>query len=300
MSTKATVNYVIITPVRDEARRIAQTIDSFTKQTIPPRRWIIVNDGSKDETGPLADAAAKKYPWITVLHRTDRGFRKTGGGVIEAFYTGYELVRGEAWDFIGKIDADLSFEADYFEKSFSKFEQDARLGIGGGKILEFKTNAWVTGSPGDPLFHVRGATKIYRRSCWDQIGGLIQELGWDTVDELKANMLGWRTYTFNDVSLHHHKLTGSADGCWNHLINAGRANYITGYHPLFMVMKCLKRWRQRPYFIAPIGLAVGYFSGYTQRTPQVHDEPLVRWVRREQIRTLCFRSSLWAGDSSRM
>jgi poly-beta-1,6-N-acetyl-D-glucosamine synthase len=289
-------SYVVVTPVRDEGRNIPHTIRSFASQSILPKRWIVVDDGSSDETGKLADEAARQHPWITVLHRTNRGFRKTGGGVVEAFYHWYELVRGEDWDFIGKVDADLSFDADYFERCFERFRKDPTLGVGGGTVWEYKERGWEVGSPTDPVFHVRGATKLYRRACWEQVGGLIQELGWDTVDELKANMLGWRTYTFKDLKLCHYKTTGSADGRWRHVVNAGRANYVTGYHPLFMILKCLKRWRQRPYFIAPFGLAVGFFSGYTKGVPRVNDEPLVHWVRRQQIRRLCLRSSLWGAD----
>jgi glycosyltransferase involved in cell wall biosynthesis len=296
MNQNSEVAYVVVTPVRDEGRTIAQTIESFAAQTIRPRRWIIVNDGSSDDTGRIADAAAAKHPWITVVHRPNRGFRKTGGGVIEAFYAGYELVRHDEWDFIGKFDADLSFDPDFFKSCFERFTADPKLGIGGGTVWEFREGRWTVGSPGDPAFHVRGATKLYRRACWEQIGGLIQELGWDTVDELKANMLGWRTCTFGDLKLCHYKLTGSADGRWKHLIKAGRANYVTGYHPLFMVVKCLKRWQQKPYFIAPLGLAVGFFSGYAVRAPRITDERLVRWVRRQQINCLRFRTSLWAGN----
>jgi len=288
------VNYVVITPVRDEESCLPFTIESFAKQTIIPQQWVIVNDGSTDATGRVADEAARKYPWITVIHRENRGFRKPGGGVVEAFNCGYELVQNGSWEFIAKVDGDLSFEPDHFEKCFAKFDHDTKLGLGGGLVWEYVDGKVVVGSPGDAAFHVRGATKVYRRECWQQIGGFIQSMGWDSVDELKANMLGWHTYTFKDLKVVHHKLTGAAEGFWNNVIKLGLANYVTGYHPLFMILKCVLRLREKPYLITSIGLCVGFFSGYLRKVPRVDDEPLIRWVRNQQIRRLCFRSSLWS------
>jgi len=297
MKLTKSITYVVVTPVRDEASNIHHTIESFANQTILPKQWVVIDDGSTDATGQIADEAARKYPWITVIHRRNRGFRKTGGGVIEAFYDGYELVQNQSWDFIAKMDADLGFAADYFERCFEIFEKDPKLGLGGGLVWEHRDGRLVVGSAGDPAFHVRGATKVYRRECWQQIGGLIKDLGWDTVDELKANMLGWRTYTFRDLRLTHYKPTGAADGVWGRLLKAGRANYVTGYHPLFMVLKCIKRLTRRPYCVGSLGLWLGFVSGYLKRAPKVADEPLIRWVREQQLRQLCLKSSLWRQKS---
>src|SRR5487761_1961335 len=175
--------YIIITPVRNEEAHLRETIKSVAAQTIRPVRWIIVNDGSEDATGPIADEAAKMFDWIRVVHRPDRGFRRSGGGVVETFYDGYKLVADEAWDYLAKLDGDLSFAPDYFEKCFQMFEAEAKLGIGGGEISVPHAGALQVESKGDPAFHVRGATKIYRRDCWKEIGGLLRETGWDTYDE---------------------------------------------------------------------------------------------------------------------
>jgi hypothetical protein len=145
----------------------------------------------------------------------------------------------------------------------------------------------------DPAFHVRGATKIYRAACWKDIGELIRSAGWDTFDEVKANMLGWTTGTFKDVRAIQNKLTGSADGSWKNWVKNGRANYIVGYHPLFMLLKCLKRICNRPYIIAPIGLGCGFISGYLKGIPQIEDRQLINYLRQQQIRRLLNKSSLW-------
>jgi glycosyltransferase involved in cell wall biosynthesis len=260
-------------------------------QSILPVEWIIINDGSKDLTGEIIDRYASQYPWIKAIHRSDRGFRKNGGGVVEAFYDGFQTASSTEWDFIVKLDGDLSFTNDYFEACFRHFDDDPRLGIGGGSICNL-----VDGKPvleGGPPFHVRGATKIYRRETWDLIGGIKILTGWDTIDELKANMLGWSTSSFPELLLIQHKLTGSADGGWKNWVKNGRANFNTGYHPLFMFIKCIKRLAQKPYITGGVGLLYGYFEAYFGGIEPIDDPEFVKYVRKEQMNRLLFRESLW-------
>ena len=286
-------NYIIVTPVRNEQDNFPGTIASILSQTVRPRQWIIVDDGSTDATGKIADAAARANPWIRVVHRSDRGFRQPGGGVIEAFYDGFTRVTAPDWEFLVKLDGDLAFASDYFQHCLENFGKNPKLGIGGGVICRKAGTELVVESRGDPAFHVRGATKIYRRACWEAIGGLFKAPGWDTIDEVKANMLGWRTHTFTDLRLHQLKNTGSADGNWRNWMKNGLANYITGYHPLFMFAKCAKRTFARPYFYGAGGLAWGFISGYLRGVPQVNDAALIRYVRKEQLRKLTLRGSIW-------
>src|SRR5579862_7957916 len=130
MTNKST-SYVVITPVRDEEEHLQSTIESMVQQTVLPKEWIIVDDGSKDHTGEIIDDYASRYPWIKAVHREDRGFRKAGGGVVDAFYDGYRVLTCSEWDFVVKFDGDLIFDADYFEKCLGEFHLDSKLGIGG-------------------------------------------------------------------------------------------------------------------------------------------------------------------------
>jgi poly-beta-1,6-N-acetyl-D-glucosamine synthase len=288
-----TPRYVVITPVRNEKDNLPSTIECFATQTIRPAKWTIVDDGSTDGTSAIADAAAAGHPWIHVIHRVDRGFRLPGQGVMEAFHEGLAATGDQEWDYLVKFDGDLSFEADYFERCFERFDRSPRLGIGGGMICWHDGNGLVVESMGDPPFHVRGATKIYRRACWAEIGGLVNAPGWDTIDELKANMLGWQTGSFHDLKVHQLKFTGSADGYWKNWVKNGLANYITGYHPLFMLIKCLKRAFTRPYGWAAAGLFCGFLKGYLRRIPRGVDAELLRYIRRQQMNRLWKRPSLW-------
>jgi len=288
--------YIVISPVRNEEQHLPQTIQCMAAQTVPPQRWLLVDDGSTDTTGRIIDGAAARHPWLKALHRSDRGFRQAGGGVMEAFYHAYDSLPETRWDFLVKLDGDLSFSSDYFEQCFKRFETNPALGIGGGTICSEVNGALQVESKVDPAFHVRGATKIYRRECWDQIGGLLRAPGWDTVDEVKANMLGWTTRP--DLKLVHHRPAGQAYGQWSNLVKNGRANYVAGYHPLFMLLKCLRRSFEKPYLIEGCGLWVGFVGGYLKRIPQAPDRDLIRYFRRQQLNRLFGKKSLWSDPAA--
>lgn len=283
--------YVIISPVRDEQEYLVKTLESIVRQTIRPTEWIIVNDGSRDRTGEIAEVCANDHPWISVIHRSDRGQRVPGSGVMEAFYCGYESLKSRDWEFIVKLDGDVGLERDYFERCFQRFKKDPKLGICGAMMYRIANGKLEVEA--HPLFHVRGPIKLYKRACWDAIGGLIKAPGWDTADELKANMLGWRTASLPDLKAIHYRPTGAAQGSWRDGVKNGKADYITGYHPLFMTAKCIKRLFQKPYAIDAIAHAYGYVNAILERTPQVEDPALIRYVRREQIKRLLLRESIW-------
>lgn len=283
--------YVVITPVRDEQEYLPRTVESIIQQTVRPVEYVIVNDGSKDKTGDIIDQYARQYPWIRAVHRKDRGFRKTGGGIIEAFYDGFNTLECRDWDFMAKLDGDLSFEADYFEKCFEHFDRDPRLGIGGGFLYYMMGGKKVLEEC--PLFHVRGGAKIYRRSCWEAIGGLWVGPSTDTIDEVKGNMLGWTSRSFTDLFLQHHRPTGAAYGLWGGLAKNGRGDYVCGYHPLFMMAKCIFRLVQKPYLIGSLGLLYGFITGYLKRIPRVDDPELIRFLRRQQVNRLLGRETIW-------
>jgi biofilm PGA synthesis N-glycosyltransferase PgaC len=286
--------YIIVTPVRDEAPYIAKTIEAVRSQSVRPLLWIVVDDGSTDGTGAILDAHAAKLSWMRVVHRTNRGHRANGGGVMEAFYSGLALLHDEAWDYLVKLDGDLSFAPDYFERCFEMFERDTKLGIGGGTVCQLEHGETTVDSKGDPPFHVRGATKIYRRACWEAISPLARATGWDTIDEVKANHRGWSTRTFAGLTLVQHKPTGAADGAWRNAFKNGRANYATGYHPLFLMAKCVKRSVDTPVLLGSLALLSGYVSGYVRRIPRAAEPQVIQYLRRQQVRRLLNRPSIYA------
>lgn len=287
----SSTRYVVVTPVRDEERYLPRTIESMTRQTILPQQWIIVNDGSKDGTAHLIDEAAQSHPWISSVHRSDRGSRKWGAGIIEAFYSGYDVLSCNDWEYMSKLDGDLSFEPDYFERMFGKFAENPRLGIAGGVLYHYEEGRKVLEK--HPIFHVRGGVKIYRRACWEDIEGLWVGPGSDTADEVKANMLGWLSRSFPDIRLVHHRYTGASWGRWGSLVKDGKIDYVLGYHPLFVAAKTLRRMPKKPYVAGALVQLYGFLLAWRERMPQVDDVRLIRYLRKQQMRRLLGQESIW-------
>lgn len=284
--------YVVVTPVRDEELYLPRTIESMVRQTIRPQEWVIVNDGSKDGTGTIIDQAARDYPWIRAIHRLDRGFRKWGAGIIEAFYSGYHELTCTDWEYMSKLDGDLSFDPDYFERMFAGFADNPRLGISGGVLYHYDPRGRRV-LESHPTFHVRGGVKIYRRACWEAIDGLWVGPGSDTVDEVKANMKGWTTRSRFDVHMIHHRFTGASWGRWGGLVKDGKIDYVSGYHPLFLIAKSVRRLFRRPYFLGGFAIFYGYMSAHFSRTPRVNDPDLIRYLRRQQLARLFGGETIW-------
>jgi biofilm PGA synthesis N-glycosyltransferase PgaC len=244
--------------VRNEADHLGRTIESMTRQTVLPALWVMVNDGSTDNTRQLIDGAARQHSWIQAVHRSDRGFRKAGGGVIEAFYEGFNLCKNLRWDFVVKFDGDLSFDKDYFEKLLAQFSSDPQLGIASGVYLETRDGVnW--GEIEMPAYHAAGASKMIRRSCWEQIGGFIAARGWDTVDEIRAMTRGWRTGHFRELQMKHWKVEGTGIGHARTKAMQGEIYYLTGGGNLFFLLKVLYQMKSKPFVVGGLAMLWGCF-----------------------------------------
>jgi biofilm PGA synthesis N-glycosyltransferase PgaC len=285
-------SYVVISPVRNEEEYLYVTISSLVAQTIRPTSWILVNDGSSDNTGRIADEAAQRHEWIQVIHRSDRGFRQSGVGVVEAFYDGFARVQSRPWHYIVKLDGDVRLPPCYFELLMKEFERDEQLGICSGDVFNEEEGGLVLDSPNDPVFHVRGAAKIYRRACWDAIGGIPQVTGFDCVDNVKARMLGWHTRRFSSLEVIHLRKTGVANGIWRNSFKDGSGANAIGYHPLFLFLKCFKRAiGGSP--IGGLGQLCGFVKAYFGKIPRIQDRQLVQYLRRQQLNRLLGKESIW-------
>ena len=282
--------YVVITPARNEEARLRLTLDSMVAQTLRPAEWIIVDDGSSDGTAALVQEYSRHHSWIRGFEREDRGRRLPGAGVVEAFYEGYHSLQCRDWEFLVKLDADLSFHPDFFRRALARFLSQPKLGIGGASLFLLQNGP--AQSETGPRFHVRGATKIYRRQCWQAIGGLVAAPGWDVVDEVKASMLGWTTESFPELIAFHHRPTGGA-GPWRDMLKRGQGCYIAGYHPLYVAARCLRHLGSRPWLLGALGMGAGFVSGYLGRIPLQRDPALVRYVHQQQWQRLWGQNTIW-------
>jgi glycosyltransferase involved in cell wall biosynthesis len=270
--SKNSLNYILISPAKDEEKDIEQTLISVVNQTVKPSRWIIVDDGSSDRTPEIIDSYRRRFEWIKVMRIDRNTARQPGSPIVNAFNRGYDLIKDSEFDFVVKLDCDLRFAPDYFEKLLQQFEKDPRLGIGSGIYLENYGKDWMPIKM--PAYHTAGACKFMRKECFSQIGGFVAAKGWDTVDEIRAQTRGWRTRHFVDLHMYHLKNEGSGIGFVKTNAMHGEIYYLTGGSKLFFTLKVLHRaFYGRPFLIGGIMVFYGYLRTALQgRKRLVTDE----------------------------
>jgi poly-beta-1,6-N-acetyl-D-glucosamine synthase len=287
-------NYVIVSPVKDEEAYLDRTIETVLRQTAPPARWIIVDDGSCDRTPQILQRYADEHRWITVV-RIDRSEeRQLGVTEIQAFAKGYKLIEDAEFDYIVKLDCDVELPSDYFERLLARFDQDSELGIASGRYLEARGNAWVAVPM--PEYHAAGASKILRVECFRQIGGFIQYRGWDTIDEIRAHIAGWKTCHFPDIIFQHLRNEGAAAGPLDTNRMHGQIYYLTGGNTLFLLLKVLHRcWFGRPFILGGLIMLLGFLQPLVTGAPRAVTPEEARFYRRMLNRRLAERMSRIVG-----
>jgi len=282
--------YVIVSPVRNEEEFIEKTILSVINQTITPREYIIVNDGSTDSTREIAEKYEQEIPWISIIDRPPKE-HSPGGGVVDAFYEGFNTIKTHDWEFVIKLDGDLEFNESYFESLIDLFAKNPRLGMASGTTYMFKRGKLVMDII--PEDHVRGPAKMYKRACWDDIGGLPSVLGWDTLDELKAQVLGWETRSYKDIVLIHFKPIGyKQKKIVKRELKAGERQHYLGYLPAFAIFRSFYRMFQKPYIIAGVLNFFGFIFASLGNGPQIEDKEIISYLRSKQKQRLLFKRKL--------
>jgi biofilm PGA synthesis N-glycosyltransferase PgaC len=249
--------YVLISPVKDEEKYVERTIQTVLSQTVRPHKWVIVDDGSSDKTPEILEKYARQCDWILVLRLENKLPRQPGAAVIHAFSAGFELIQAEDADFVVKLDCDVKLPAHYFESLITRFMEDPALGIASGVYLEDEDDGWQPVAM--PDYHAAGACKMMRTECFREIGGFVEAPGWDTVDEIRAQVLGWKTQHFDDIHFYHLKREGSGIGPLATSVMHGRIYYLTGGGKLFFLLKVLHRMLlDRPFLFSGLALLWGY------------------------------------------
>jgi len=279
--------FIVITPARNEGEYISKTIESLVSQSVLPEEWLIVDDGSSDQTAAIAAAAARSYPWIKVLRLKDRGYRDAESGGTEAFGYGIKQVSTNDYQFIFNIDADIVLGPDYFKLILEKFARDPKLGVAAGEVDELMWGRRLR-LRALPLAQA-GAVKGWRRECFEAKGELVKCLGWDGIDSFKAMMLGWKAITFPDEALKvlHLRAMGAFDrNRYRRWARHGRALYFSGAHPLWVLASAFYHLPDPPFVAGGIRLIMGYLRAALKGAEQYQDEEFKRYLRHWQLKKL--------------
>src|SRR3954471_3996269 len=277
--------YLLISPCRDEAEHLRRTLDSVAAQSVPPALWIVVDDGSTDETPTILQEYADRLPCLRVVRRTDRGHRKVGPGVIEAFYAGLENLRLEDFDYLCKLDMDLDLPVRYFELLMQRMESDPRVGTTSGKpwFVNPQTGAMVPEVCGDEMSV--GMTKFYRVACFQEIGGFVRQVMWDGIDCHRARMLGWIAESVDLEPIRFVPLRpqgGSQKGIWIGRLRAGFGQYFMGTSPLYYLVVAFYRLPAHPVLIGSVAMLWGYLRSWLKGLPRYDDLEFRRFLRSYQ------------------
>jgi poly-beta-1,6-N-acetyl-D-glucosamine synthase len=287
MSLKSDKKYVLISAARNEQAYIEKTIQSVIKQTISPQKWIIVSDGSTDDTDSIVKRYMEKYAFIELLTRTGDKNRNFGSKAMSV-KKAYEHIQNVEFNFVGNVDADISFDPDYYENMIDKFEQNPKLGIVGGTRYDRYPKGFVKiqcakNSVGGPF-------QFFRKKCFDEIGGYrnLEYGGIDAVAETTARMYDWEVKSYSEYSIYHYRITGLANT--RHILltrfRDGTKLYLIGFHPIHILIKYISRIFNKPIFLGSLFLYSGYFWAAIRKIKKPVSAEFVKFLRAEQMRRL--------------
>jgi biofilm PGA synthesis N-glycosyltransferase PgaC len=272
-----TLDYAVITPVRNEAENLPRLARSLASQSVTPVRWIVVDTGSTDETVEVVRTLLTELPLLRLVIAPDIEATQRGAPIVRGFHKGLEAL-DETPDVVVKVDADVSFGPDYFDQLLAAFAADTSLGIASGSGQEFEDGAWHTQY--NTGASVWGAARAYRRGCLGDVLPLEESMGWDGIDELKAQLRGWRTRTLGDLPFRHHRQEGARDGSrWRAWAARGRASHYMGYRSWYLFLRTLHHARRDP---AVLAMLWGFTTAAARRRPVCADPAVRAHLRRGQ------------------
>ncbi|MEL7114028.1 MAG: glycosyltransferase [Pseudomonadota bacterium] len=280
--------YLVVSPCRNEAQYMRKTLDSMVAQTLPPALWVIVDDGSTDETPAILAEYAAQHDWIKIVPKPDRGHRAVGPGVIEAFYAGLDTVDDlSGYLAIGKLDLDLDLPPKYFEILIDRMVADPRIGTCSGKPYIRRGDGLVSERRSDDMSV--GMTKLWRTSCFDAIGGVVREVMWDAIDCHKARQLGWRAISWDEPDLrfeHLRPMGSSQTSIYTGKRRHGFGQYFMGTDPFYFTATAVFRAMEPPYVLGGLSMLQGYFGAMLKGERRLDDPELVKFIRAYQRRAL--------------
>jgi poly-beta-1,6-N-acetyl-D-glucosamine synthase len=284
--------YVLITAAHNEQENIEGTIRSVLSQSVRPLRWVIVSDASVDRTDEIVKKYASENATIELV-RLDGAHRHSFPAKAHAIETGYACLKRLRYGFIGILDADISLEPSYYSKLLDQFREDPKLGLTGGFIYEDRGGVF-TSRRCNRIFSVAGAAQLFRRECYDQIGGIrpLRYGGEDWCAEVSARMMGWTVRAIRELKVFHHRATGSANRLLRHWFQQGKMDFSLGCLPTFELIKCIGRLTEKPVVFGGLARLAGFAWSYCLRADRSVSEEFVQFLRAEQKRRL---TSIFSG-----
>ena len=279
--------YVLITAARNEAACIGQTLASVAAQSLAPLRWVIVSDGSTDDTDRIVQEYAAAHPFITLVRRAPKQTRDFSSKVA-ALNEGFQQVAGLDYEFLGIADADVTFLPEHFERILALFAENPKLGIAGGGIHEMQNGAFAPRSVNRERV-VPGAAMMFRRACFEAVGGFLplRYGGEDLIASFSARMRGWDVKCFADLPVRHLRPTGGAvKSVLANRFREGRMDHAMGYHPLYALAKGVRRLPQTPFVMGSMARLAGYgWAAWTREDVGVPRD-IVQYMRDDQMQRL--------------
>ncbi len=280
------VDYVLITPARNEEAFLENTVQSVIAQTQLPRKWVIVSDCSTDRTDEIAKKYAAEHGWIEFVRMPDHEER-TFASKVRCFNAGYERMKGIDYDIVGNLDADITFGEDYLEFLMGKFEQMPALGVAGTPFIEDGYSSAADSYEGGE--HVAGGCQLFRKACFEEIGGYpkVKPGHVDKIAVVTARMKGWKTRSFNERSFYHHRKLGTGGGSkWMSMFSYGKRDYRIGRHPLWEFFRIGYRMTKKPYVAGGMLLMAGYIWAFVSREERPVSREFISFCQREQMQKL--------------
>lgn len=281
-------DYLVVSPCRDEAAFMQRTLNSVVNQTARPALWVIVDDGSSDDSVEIIQSYMDKHDWIRLVQIPNRGQRAVGPGVIQAFYSGLETVSDlERFEIIVKLDLDLDLPPRYFEILLGRMQADPRIGTCSGKPYIRRGGELVSERRSDDMSV--GMTKLWRRACFEDIGGVVREVMWDAIDCHKARQMGWKAVSWGEPDLrfeHLRPMGSSQTSIYTGKRRHGFGQYFMGTDPLYFIATAVFRAVEPPYVLGSLSMLMGYFGAMLRGEKRLDDPELCAFIRRYQRRTL--------------
>ena len=287
--------YALVTAAYNEENYITRTLQSVVTQTVRPVKWVIVNDGSTDRTEEIVRRYAAQYGFIQ-LHNVFEEHPRNLTAQVNAINTGFAQLRDEHCNFIGNLDADVSFGSRYFERLLEKFSHDSRLGLAGGFIYEDQDGRFQP-RQGNNVSSVAHAVQLFRHECLDALGGY-KPFSWAGADwhaEVSLRMKGWHVQSFPELQVDHHRPTGMGFGFLRYWYQGGVMDYYLGTHPLFEVFRLARRVRSKPYLVGAAVRSVAFVWASIRRVEREVTPEFMRFLREEQMQRLWESGSGWFG-----